>query len=393
MNRTSSDRTHPWSEEDLASLIGIKSVTYSVVEQKQDPEGVPMIGATEIVEGRVIDAEPTRIAWEQVERRPQAMLRAGDLLVVLVGRVGETAVATSRHQGWTFARSVAVIRFTEEGLAQGTDVWLRWWLKTPQSRRYLNVSSTNSEHRTLPLGALRQLPVPVPPAEVRERWLHGVAMAERRLTLNKQIAAHAIELADALFRRAEHTDGRDACAERQVGEIGRIVTGSASSVPQAGTEGTSFVAAKEVLNSRTVHLERTAVRTAVPIQAACPPGTLLVAPRPSGVRTVLATIPVVPGRGALAIRTDSETDQMWLLHALRSRYKELVATAQGQNARAMRRKDFSRFPIPWPPVSVRQDFAERAAALHDLARSVTAENRSLEDLVVHDIAELMNRNR
>jgi type I restriction enzyme S subunit len=273
------------------------------------------------------------------------------------------------------------------------DIWLRWWLKTPQSRRYLSVSSTNSEHVTLPLGALRRLPVTLPPPGRRRRLAHTLTLAERRMVLNSRIAAHATELADALFSRAAQGDGHNGHAVRPLGEVGRVVTGAVCSVPDEGEPSTSWAAPKEVLNSRTVHLERTATRTAVPADAACPPGTLLVAPRPGEVRTVLSTIPVVPGRGTLAIRTDSEADRMWLLHALRSRPKELVATAQGQQARAMGRKNFSRFTIPWPTETVRKDFAERAAALNDLALAVIEENRALEELVIHDVATSPNKDR
>lgn len=76
---------------------------------------------------------------------------------------------------------------------------------------------------------------------------------------------------------------------------------------------------------------------------------------------------------------------MWLLHSLRYRRRELTVVTQGEQARAMRRKDFSRYKIPWPTDAVRRDFARRAAALHNLAYASARERHMMEELVVHEL--------
>lgn len=379
--------------QPLEDIPGIQSIAYGAVRPEPDPQGVPMIGATEIIEGDVIDTVPRRIAPRVADRHPRTRLEEGDLLVVLVGRVGETAVAAQRHAGWNVARSVAVIRCTPQARAEGVHVWLRWWLKTPHSRRYLQASSTNSEHVTLPLLALRRLPVWLSSeGAVRTRHLRTITLAERRLALNARIARCATELADVHFTRAFHGPAQ-ALLTRPIGETGRIVTGSARCTAAEHLQEVPFAAAKEVLNSRTVHLQETAAHTWVPPEEVCPPGTLLVAPRPGEVRTVLTPTPVVPGRGALAICTETVSTRMWLLHALRAASRELVATAQGEAARAMRRKDFARFPIPWPSQEIREDFARLAAPLHDVVRAVTAEKSALYDVVTGEMTARSERDR
>ncbi|MFE7015729.1 hypothetical protein ACFVAQ_35425 [Streptomyces sp. NPDC057651] len=353
-----------------------------------------MIGATEITEGDVVDTVPRRIAPRVADRHPRTRLEEGDLLVVLVGRrVGETAVAAQRHTGWNVARSVAVIRCTPQARAEGVDVWLRWWLKTPHSRGYLQASSNNSEHVTLPLRDLRRLPVWLPSEEAaRTRHLRTITLAERRLALNARIARCATELADLHFTRAVHGPAHG-LPTRPIGETGRIVTGSAPCTAAEHLQEIPFAAAKEVLNSRTVHLQETAAHTWVPPEAVCLPGTLLVAPRPGEVRTVLTSTPVVPGQGALAICTESVPTRMWLLHALRAASRDLVAITQGEAARAMRRKDFARFPIPWPSQEAREGFARLAAPLHDVVRAVTAEKSALHDVVTGEMTAHRERDQ
>ncbi|MFI0979436.1 hypothetical protein ACH4SP_20860 [Streptomyces sp. NPDC021093] len=381
------DLSVPWPVVELKDFPGIEHTAYGIARPEKVPDGVPMIGATEVFEGTVHARELTFVPLKLAQRHPRSTLRPGDLLVVLVGRVGETAVAAEEHQGWNVARSVAVVRWKPESRAQKWNLWLRWWLKTQQSRSYLTLSSSNSEHATLPLQALNRLQVPVPPEPVRERLLALISLAEHKNVLNIRVAALATELADAYFIDALKTCGRRPTAERAVGEVGRITTGVALTPPDSEQLTMPWVSPHEVLNCRTVHLDTTTSRTVAQPEAVCPSGSLLVAPRRGEVRTVLTTTLVVPGRRTLAIHTESEADRMWLLHSLRHQRRELTALAQGQQARAMRRKDFSRHKIPWPTDEVRRDFATRAAALHDLSFAVAKEGQAMEELVVHEMTQ------
>ena len=79
---------------------------------------------------------------------------------------------------------------------------------------------------------------------------------------------------------------------------------------------------------------------------------------------------------------------MWLLHELRSRSKELVATAQGQQGREMSRKALSRLTLSWPDASgVREPFARIAVPLHERAEAALGENRALEKLITSLLTE------
>ncbi|MFD7393526.1 hypothetical protein ACFV60_00610 [Streptomyces virginiae] len=348
-----------------------------------------MIRARDIADGAVGTMDLARITANVHRRNRRTSLRADDLLVVLIGRIGETAVAGPEHHDWNVARSVAVVRFTLAGLNHGIHIWIRWWLGTPSARDLLRVGSAGAEHATLPLADLKQLPVSVPPRHLRERILHTMDLAQRKAALNMKIADRATELADAHFGRFAkgHTRGDVHRSATTVADVGQVIVGSPQAGALDGGQALAWASPREVLNNRTVHLDRTAGITWARGDAACAPGTLLVAPRPGEVRTVAVTLPVVPGRGMLAVRTGSEADRMWLLHELRARSEELVVTAQGEQARAMSRKAFSKFPLSWPPEDVRERFARVAAPLHGRALAALRENRVLQELVVSEMTE------
>ncbi|MER5962793.1 hypothetical protein [Streptomyces sp. NPDC002057] len=375
-----------WITRELAGMPGVESVTYGVVSPgRHDPAGVPMVRARDVVEGAVDDSDLARISPTVDAQNRRTALRMDDLLVVLVGRIGDTAVVAPRHEGWNVARSVAVIRFTSAGLDHGINTWIRWWLGAPETRALLRAGSAGAEHATLPLGDLKQLPVSLPPRLLRTRILRTMDLAQRKLALNSRIVDCATELADAHFSRLTQERGRARRPGVVVADVARVIGGAPRSDPVEGAAALAWASPREVLNSATAHLERTTEITWAPMEAACVPGTLLVAPRPGEVRTVAAAIPVVPGRGMLAIRTHDEADRMWLLHELRSRSGDLVTAVQGEQARAMSRKKFAAFPLFWPAAEVRERFARIAAPLHDRILAALRESRALQELVVSEM--------
>ncbi len=381
-----------WGRYPLGGLPGVASVTYGVVRPgPHHPGGVPLLQAGDIVDGVLDQGEPRMIDTAVHDRHQRTSLVPGDLVVVLVGRIGDTAVVGPAQYGWNVARSVGVVRFTGAGQDHGISTWLHWWMKTPEARALCAEGSAGSAHSTLSISSLAQLPVPLPPLDVRMHLLHTMRLVEQRIAQNTRIAACAMDLADAHFagfvQECEDATGWD----RALADVGVVMGGMRrSDVTEDVDDGVAaaWVAPAEVLQHRLAHLDRTDQTTWAPSWAVCPPGSLLVAPRPGGVETVVSRIPVVPGRGMLAICTAGEMDRMWLLHELRSRSKELVATAQGQQGREMSRKALSRLTLSWPDASgVREPFARIAVPLHERAEAALGENRALEKLITSLLTE------
>ncbi|MEU6477749.1 hypothetical protein ABZ858_12805 [Streptomyces sp. NPDC047017] len=383
-----------WITTELAGMPGIESVSYGVVRPgRHDPGGVPMIRAGDIVDGAVNESDLARIASDVDSQNRRTSLRTDDLLVVLVGRIGDTAVTRPRHHGWNAARSVAVIRFTSAGLANRISTWIRWWLAAPETRDLLRVGSAGEEHATLSLTDLKQLRVSLPPYHLRTRLLQTMSLAEQKIALNTRIATRATELADAYFDRFAGDTGLTQWSRVPIADVCQVIGGFPRREQTEGTAAIAWAAPKEVLNSKTPQLDQTAQITWAAREMACGSGTLLVAPRRGAVKTVAAAIPVVPGNGMLALRTESEADRMWLLHELRSRSGELIATTQGEQARAMSRKKFPKFSLSWPVEDVRERFAQVAVPLHARVLAAIKENHALRKLVVAEMTGRANGER
>ena len=368
-------------------MPGVAAVTYGVVRAgRHDPQGVPLLQAGDIVDGTIVQIDPARIAGHIHAENPRTWLERGNLVIVLVGRIGDSALVGEDQAGWNTARSVGVVRFTEVGRAWEVDEWLRRWLKAPEAREWLNRHAPGSAHATLPVSALRKLPVLLPPLDRRRHLLHGIDLIEQRRHLNTQLAARAVELADAHFERSRLRHAN--AFSRSLAEVAAVINGAALPKTATGQDASiAWVAPAEVLRSLAPYLDRTTRTIHAPKHQACAPGVVLIAPRPGEVKAVMSRIPVAPGRGTAALRAANDVDGLWLLHELRSRSRDLGAITQGAQAREISVKALSRLKVSWPDTEVRRSFARVASLLHDRAYAALKENHVLGELISTDLSE------
>ncbi|WP_042383845.1 restriction endonuclease subunit S [Streptacidiphilus melanogenes] len=366
--------------EQLGRLAGTK-VWYGITRPgRPERDGVPMLRAGDIVDGQILSDHPVLIGRDVDGSSPQTRLQPGDVAVVLVGRVGEAAMVAAGQEGWNVARSVGVVRCDDQELAQ----WLRLWLTAPTVRAWCAAKASGSAQATLSLANLRQLPIPLPPDEVRADLLSIMAAIEDKIALNQRIASTSVALADAHFALA--TADQAAWPSLTFGEVLRAIPGSLAkpTAPDpAGDDGPTWVAPADVLRSPLPFLDLPAGRApeARPVEGLCPPDTLLLASKPGELRVAISLAPVVAGRGVLAVLPAEPASALWLLHEIRSRSTELSALGQGTAAREISARALLRTRVSWPPLDERERFAQLVGGLHSRAVTAGREDRVLRALL------------
>ncbi|MEV7871566.1 hypothetical protein AB0P17_36960 [Streptomyces sp. NPDC088124] len=369
-----------WAVGQLGRLPSVTVIGYGITRPGDHVDnGVGMIRAADVQDGHLSIHEPRRISFSTHAANARSELRTGDLVVVLVGRVGEAAVVTSVHGGWNASRTVAIVRTADPDEA----AWLRLWLGSPYVRDWCErrvISSTLQ--RTLSLATLRELPVPLPPARQRASFVHTMGVVEAKSTVNNHIAECSVALSDARFAVEAHA--HSAWPEQSFGALVDLRSGSTPRPrpDESSTEvGTAFVAPADILRSHLPYLYPAPSWLSASGEArVCPPRSLLVATRDDGVRAVLNEMPVAPGRGILTLQPETPSDAYWLLHEIRSRSTELTSTAQGAGGRELSRRAFGATTLRWPPSEVRDRFAQVANGLHLRALAARRENEILRDL-------------
>ncbi|WP_143120641.1 restriction endonuclease subunit S domain-containing protein [Actinacidiphila alni] len=357
----------------LGSIPGI-TVTYGVVEPGGYARGgVPMLQAQNILRGRLASDSTMRIDEAVHLQNRRTWLRQGDLVVVLVGRVGDAALVTAEHAGWNAARSVGVIRCTDSSdQATSTVEWLRYWFKSPSMRLWFAREARGFAQPTIGARAIANLTVPLPAAADRHRCLDVLAQVEERALASLDLSRAATDTADALFAQLRMAGGAlpaligDVCEARAGGgRAHRRTVVDEADTDESGRSGVQ-VATADVLNAEFPYWWNR--MTGGPDRAWTEPGQLLIATKKGASRIVLdASGDAEAARGTLSVRADGAEEQWWLLHELRARRGDIALAAQGASARELSARAFSSLPLAWPTARVRSEFAELASALHQRA--------------------------
>jgi hypothetical protein len=363
-----------WRETTVGELAD-QLLTYGV-HDRDLPDHQGVIRAGDIRDGRVM-ADPADGVATAVAERTRAVLRAGDLVVVLVRRVGDAALVTGQHAGWVATRSVGIVRATDPRVAP----WLKIWFGTPSAQSWIGRHVSAHVEPTLSLDALRKMRVWVPPREQIDKLCELVSLIEAKTNLNRQLAAGTVAVADACH--ASWTRHRASWTSRTFGAVARAVTGKSSpGTPlESSDRDVTWVAPADIFGAATPYVGQAEHRGPADPKVICEPGTLLVASRPEGARTAVTLVPAAPRRGILAVRPTNPEDRWWLLHELRSRSDEIPDIAQGRSAREITGRAFARLGVAWPDPDVRRRFHAAAEPLHARAQAALDENRALAELL------------
>lgn len=155
-----------------------------------------MLRVSDIKDGRVEAGNPLRISplVESAYRRTR--LTGGELLLTLVGTVGESAIVPPDLGGWNVARAVAVIPVRDEPGA----AWVHCVLQTDRVGRLLKSRLNTTVQPTLNLGDVADIPIILPPIEVRRTILAVLTALDDKIELNRRMSQTLEEIARALFK-------------------------------------------------------------------------------------------------------------------------------------------------------------------------------------------------
>ncbi|MFH8617882.1 hypothetical protein ACH4E8_22815 [Streptomyces sp. NPDC017979] len=355
----------------LADLPGVEVLGYGINRPgRVDPDGVPMLRAGDIADGRIQCSEVFRVERKVADAHPKTRLRSDDLLIVLVGRIGEAVVTRPEHEEWAVARSVALVRCADPGIAQ----WLRVWFTMPAIRAWCEAQSAGTAQRTLGLRALRKLPVGMPPLEERDRALRIVRAIEERIQVDERIAHTAVALADAHFGALAVNE--KTWSERTFKDVVRTARTGKTARPSPVPQGEEWVVPGDVLRSPLPYIDTMEVSD---LSHAL--GPVLVVPSDGRVSVALGRVSAEVSRGVLAVSAERERDMWWLLHSIRSRSTELARLAQGAAGRELSARAFEQATVAWPPQDVLAHFGRSTSALHRRALAAQSESRTLRVLL------------
>jgi type I restriction enzyme S subunit len=160
------------------------------------PDGVPLIKAGDL-NGSIINPQPDfRISKDKHHEYRRTALEGGELIMTLVGNVGQCAVVPARMAGWNTARAVAVMRLADSSETH----FVQQCLLSRPLQHLMDVWCNTTVQATLNLKEIRQLPLPWPPKKSRDAIAAFGKALDDKIELNRRMNATLEAMARALFQ-------------------------------------------------------------------------------------------------------------------------------------------------------------------------------------------------
>jgi type I restriction enzyme, S subunit len=176
--------------EDRGIAVGV------MYPGEHDPDGVPLIKAGDL-NGSIINPKPDfRISKDKHHEYRRTALEGGELLMTLVGNVGQCVVVPPRMAGWNTARAVAVMRLSDSSDTH----FVQQCLLSRPLQHLMDVWCNTTVQATLNLKEIRQLPLPWPPKQSRDAIAAFGKALDNKIELNRRMNATLEAMARAQFQ-------------------------------------------------------------------------------------------------------------------------------------------------------------------------------------------------
>ena len=187
-----------WHYVALSELaIPERGITYGIVQPgKHQEDGIPIVRVNDIRFGRINPSDPLRVAPDIAAKYQRTELQGGELVLTLVGTVGESAIVPEELAGWNVARAVAVIPVVKEVGAR----WVHICLGMRELQHLIRTWCTTTVQATFNLRDVARLPIPVPPTKVRDAIAHILGSLDDKIELNRRMNRTLEQMAAAIFK-------------------------------------------------------------------------------------------------------------------------------------------------------------------------------------------------
>jgi len=193
-----------WCWASLKDLLHYeRSAAYGVLQPGSDVRGgVPFVRICDLANGTVQESNLKHIAASIDKQYPRTRLLGNEVLVTLVGTIGRTAVVHSALSGANVARAIGVLPLCPHVIP----TYVRFALDHLPKNKELNDLAREVARKTLNLGLLKAVQIPLPP-----------------LTEQHEI----VRRVDALFALADKIEARVQAATARVAKITQAILAKA----------------------------------------------------------------------------------------------------------------------------------------------------------------------
>ena len=216
-----------WKTVKLGDIVRRK-IGYGIVQPGESrPCGVPVIKVNNIIAGltSVDDLEKTT---EEIESKYQrTRLQGGELIISLVGSVGNTAIVPKSFKGCNLVRATGLIDIEDPFLTK----WVKYYIDSPLGQYYIKSNLNTTVQATLNVKSLVDMPIPMPDSRIIGQIAAILSSLDDKIEnnnrINRNLEAQAQSLFKSWFVNFEPFGGTmpEDWREYELGEFLPVITG------------------------------------------------------------------------------------------------------------------------------------------------------------------------
>ena len=133
-------------------------------------------------------------AIQIIKRRSR--IKVGDVLFVSIGRIGETAIVTSKDDSWDVNESVFVFTLNDKII---TPEYFCTLFQSQGIKRYLSGNSSGSTFKSIKMNQLERMTFDIPPLETQRSITEKLAAVKKLIDIRVEQLAELDNLVKARF--------------------------------------------------------------------------------------------------------------------------------------------------------------------------------------------------
>ncbi len=176
-----------------------------------------------------------------------------DILFSMIGTIGNIYLEKNPHVEYA-CKNMGIFKFSGN---KENALWMYYYLKSPQAKAYIQTHLRGSTQSYVPLGSLRDMPVPVPPQSVRNEIIAILSPIDEKIECNNAINDNLADLLQTIY---QERFGNDILAVNQ-GVLSDICSYSRDKVAVSELNVSTYFSTENMLSGKAGSTEATSLPT------------------------------------------------------------------------------------------------------------------------------------
>ena len=188
-----------WREVKFSDLLIDESISYGIVQPgfHTENDSVPIVRVNNIKSGKINVSDVLKVASKIESKYQRTRLFGGELLITVVGSIGECAVVPNELKGWNVARAVSVAR-----IKPGYEIdFVKYSFLTEDVKFQMYGNTNDTVQPTLNLSSIKNLIFRLPPLTEQKAIAAVLSSLDDKIDLLHRQNQTLEAMAQTLFRQ------------------------------------------------------------------------------------------------------------------------------------------------------------------------------------------------